>query len=775
MDTSIRVKFGPVRTKAAFAAVMVLLCSTATSAESQAAPEAADKLAGRDVDRLLIVDCLLPGQIRRLGTMTTFVTARRAVKLSADECSLRGGEYVAYDRADLTTALGVWLAPAQQGDKQAQTYVGELYERGIGGTVPDYGQAATWYRKAAEQGYSRAQINLGFLYEKGLGVAKDPSAALNLYRQASGASGIIALDENLPASAAAQGEELRALRRELEETRKQLDKAREELDRQRGASQSEAQRLARERDLAKASGNLSAERRFAAELKQRQDELDVKNQHVSRLEDTLASMRDRLKNVEGSSAALRQELDQLRDQLAQSNRELASRKARMADDERKIESLKQDLQRSRQNSAKTATERERAARLEAQLAQREQELARQSKEIERVEQEAQRYRKELAKQEAKPTPAPAKQQQASVDMAPPTIQLIDPPILGVRGPLSVKVRGSVATRELVGKVTAPAGLLSFSINDKSEVVDPNGLFKAQVPLAGASTSVALVAVDRMGKRAALDFTLVPEAAVASPRATPKPLIPHIEFGRYHALVIGNQKYQYLPALETAVEDAKAVSEVLTKKYGFKVTTLTNATRYQILSALNEMRARLTEQDNLLVYYAGHGELDRTNLRGHWLPVDAEPKSDANWIASVSITDILNAMTVKHVLVVADSCYSGAMTRSSIGQIESGLSDEARGKWLKALVQARARTVLTSGGVQPVLDGGGGKHSVFAKALVQVLQQNEEVLEAQRLYREVAARVLDAASRYKFEQQPEYAPLKFAGHESGDFIFVPGGS
>lgn len=764
------------RIKRVVAAAAILLCSHIMPANLRIGAQAADRPPDREVDRLLIVDCLLPGQIRQLGTMATYVTARRPVKVSAEECALRGGEYVAYDRADLDSALTVWLPAAEQGDKQAQTYVGELYERGVGGAAPDYVKAARWYRKAADQGYTRAQFNLGFLYEKGMGVRRDPVVALNLYRQASGVSGIIALDEAPRASTAARVEEVRALRRELEQVRKQLDRAREELERQRGRNQAESQRLIHEHDLAKASGNVQAERRLAAELEQRQDELDTKSRQVARLAETLTSTRDRLRETERASSVLRQEVSRLRDLLAKSDKEIEARKAKIAEEERKFESLKQELERYRQNAAQSTTERDQVASLEMQLAQRELELVRQAKEIDRLEQEARHYRKQIAIEETRPSVSPGKAPETLVAMAPPTIQLIDPPvIMAVRGPLSVKVRGSLTTRELVGKVTAPAGLLSFTVNDKGEQVDPNGLFKTQVPLVGTATAVTLVAVDRMGKRAALDFTLVPEATVASAPASKKPVIPQIDFGRYHALVIGNQKYQYLPSLNTAIEDAAAVSEVLNKKYGFKVTTLLNATRYQILSALNELRSKLTEKDNLLIYYAGHGELDRANLRGHWLPVDAEPKSDANWIASVSITDILNAMTVKHVLVVADSCYSGAMTRSSIGQIEAGLSEEAREKWLRALVQARARTVLTSGGLQPVLDGGGGKHSVFAKVFLEVLWQNEEPLEAQRLYREVAARVLDRASRYKIDQQPEYAPLKFAGHEAGDFIFVPAGS
>jgi hypothetical protein len=122
-------------------------------------------------DRWLIVDCLLPGQVRKLGGQMTFLTARRPVKASASECEIRGGEYIAYDRANLSTALGVWLAQANTGDLQAQTYVGEIHEKGLG-VAPNFEEAARWYRAAAEKGHARAQSNLGFLFEKGGGASR---------------------------------------------------------------------------------------------------------------------------------------------------------------------------------------------------------------------------------------------------------------------------------------------------------------------------------------------------------------------------------------------------------------------------------------------------------------------------------------------------------------------------------------------------------------------------------------------------------------------------
>ena len=136
-------------------------------------------------DQLYIVDCLLPPQIRQLGQNFTYIPPRKPAKLTAKECALRGGEYVAYDESNFATVAKVWKQQADGGDATAQNYMGELFERGINGT-PDYQSAASWYQKAADQGHSSAQLNLGNLYEKGQGVAQDSIKAINLYRQAAG-------------------------------------------------------------------------------------------------------------------------------------------------------------------------------------------------------------------------------------------------------------------------------------------------------------------------------------------------------------------------------------------------------------------------------------------------------------------------------------------------------------------------------------------------------------------------------------------------------------
>jgi hypothetical protein len=47
-----------------------------------------------------VVTCLLPGQVRQLGTQMTYLSERRPVRTTIEDCTIRGGEYVAGDRAN---------------------------------------------------------------------------------------------------------------------------------------------------------------------------------------------------------------------------------------------------------------------------------------------------------------------------------------------------------------------------------------------------------------------------------------------------------------------------------------------------------------------------------------------------------------------------------------------------------------------------------------------------------------------------------------------------
>jgi hypothetical protein len=263
--------------------------------------------------------------------------------------------------------------------------------------------------------------------------------------------------------------------------------------------------------------------------------------------------------------------------------------------------------------------------------------------------------------------------------------------------------------------------------------------------------------------------LLPESQLASGGAVSAPSggqpgaptdIANLDFGRYEALVIGNNTYRNgLRPLKTAIADARAVAQALQSQYGFKVTLLVDATRAQILAALTKLRLSLTWDDNLLIYYAGHGSFDQAGDQGYWLPVDAVPQDPTNWVSNADITTMLKAIPARHVMVVADSCYSGSLTREAEVDIRDA-------NYLGRIVQKRARTVLTSGGLEPVADAGSGGHSIFAAAFLVALQGNTGIMDAETFFEKIRKPVVLAGS-----QTPEYSNLRSAGHDGGDFIFV----
>src|SRR5204862_1835905 len=93
---------------------------------------------------------------------------------------------------------------------------------------------------------------------------------------------------------------------------------------------------------------------------------------------------------------------------------------------------------------------------------------------------------------------------------------------------------------------------------------------------------------------------------------PAPALPAGTLGRYYALVIGNAQYEHLPSVASAEHDAKAMEALLRDDYGFQVTTLLNAKNTTILKTLYTLSQTLGENDNLVVYYAGHGKRDLRN-------------------------------------------------------------------------------------------------------------------------------------------------------------------
>ena len=248
----------------------------------------------------------------------------------------------------------------------------------------------------------------------------------------------------------------------------------------------------------------------------------------------------------------------------------------------------------------------------------------------------------------------------------------------------------------------------------------------------------------------------------------------LNFGRFYAIVIGNQHYQSIESLATPRNDAERAARILADKYGFIVQMFPDANDVTMLKAINDLNAVVKPEDNVLIYYAGHGYRLKSGKSetGYWLPVNADaPPQDTFWVPNEQITGHLGRLVAKRVLVVADSCYAGLLSTDP-----SYLFLNSNGTYsldyIKYKLPKRARLLLSSGGDKPVLDEGGNGNSVFARAFLDELEANKGILASPELFSRVRKRVEIAAAKNKFVQTPEFKSIKGAGHEVGDFFFVP---
>jgi len=849
-------------------------------------------------DDLMIVDCLLPPQVRQLGTKMVFLTSRQPIKTSASECGIRGGEFVAFDRADAATSLKVWLPQAESGDPQAQTYVGEIFEKGLG-IEADYQVAAQWYQKAVDQDYSRAKINLGYLYESGLGVTQDLTKAMNLYRQASGIEDgtleyvstlefakretarlntvelrtqVSALTEQLAESEAryrtvqAQVKTEQAALKSLVEkteikrqeiatsfrnnqpdastpqsikTLVELDVIRDELDtevtknnelkQQLNASRAEIVTL--KADLATENEQTSVSDSVAKALSDaEQNEIQLKNQLAQRAK-SLNALQDRhaaleqqyqqsidklqsdldlsstvqmrvalkLVDAEKVNESIESENEQLRASLRKQNAEVANREQEQQRLSAKIAALGLS-ERTSQTEKRAAEAATRAANAELELARFEQsrlvtklveaqlntagpnaaeqlailekQLANQQGIVDNRQIQADAFEQNITEAQAQSTNVSA-DNVAQVVPVGPTIEIIEPPVLITRGPgeILTSADGSI---DLVGRVSPADRLLTFAINGQRQSVNDVGIFNYRSNQ--VSEKIELTAVDDAGERASVTFTVTQRNGQIAPIpvANTPPVVtdqyPDIEFGRYHAIIIGNNQYEELSDLRTPEADAQKIDKVLREQYGFTTQLLINANKLDILTALNSAKEMLTEKDNLIVYYAGHGQLEPNGDRGYWLPVDATIDSTDQWISNSVVTNYLDSISAKQIMVVADSCFSGTLTKASIPRMQKSIPEALRKKWLTLMAKRKVRTVLSSGGVKPVYDGM-AQHSLFATAFIEKLSSNQGILEGHRLYSDIRDDVQKSAFELGVDQVPQYAAVKYAGHEVGEFLFV----
>lgn len=240
-----------------------------------------------------------------------------------------------------------------------------------------------------------------------------------------------------------------------------------------------------------------------------------------------------------------------------------------------------------------------------------------------------------------------------------------------------------------------------------------------------------------------------------------------DFGVFRALLIAIDTYPEHPHLETPVRDATALKEVLENAYGFhEVKTLyrEQATRESILLTLEDYARQLTPRDNLVIFFAGHGQqyfghLERGDREGFWIPYDGT-HAWPTWIDATTLRAMVKRIRAKHVLVISDSCFSGMMNRDPI--VVPAVDRQTR-----VLFEKSSSQLLSSGGLEQVPDDGGEGHSPFASHLLDVLERPPRTYLTAR---DVAHHVY-RVGREEGAAQPEFSPLRGDKRDNGEFVFV----
>ncbi len=346
---------------------------------------------------------------------------------------------------------------------------------------------------------------------------------------------------------------------------------------------------------------------------------------------------------------------------------------------------------------------------------------------------------------------------SSTDKTAPVITLIDPsPKRGL------KVTTTSANVLIKGFAKDASEIKEVSINNKIIYSQKGGDFWGEVVLNEGINKISIDATDKIGNKASQVFEV--ERTIQKTIATNNTdnIIPIVEkIGKNICLLIGAQNYAdaNIPSLTNPVADAVRLKLILKNNYNFaeeSIITLFNPSVNDVKRQLLELTTQLQPEDNLLIFYAGHGIWVEKEKKGYWLMTDAKRNDPNTWLPNKTVLDLIAKIPSRHTLLITDACFSGSVFKTR------GLTDGAP-KAIQEMEEKISRIAITSGNDTEVPD-----ESVFMKYLIKALSENKEkYLTAQKMF---INQIIEAVMT-ESKTEPRYGTLELAGHVGGDFIFI----
>lgn len=340
-----------------------------------------------------------------------------------------------------------------------------------------------------------------------------------------------------------------------------------------------------------------------------------------------------------------------------------------------------------------------------------------------------------------------------IDIEGPQITLIEPE--ATRG---VKVVRKKDVLKILGRVSDPNGISEVTVNNRKAKILANNEFTIDMFLAMGENRIIISAVDNKFNTSSDTFYVT------------RKLDEIIKAGRYIALLIGINDYEgYWNPLKNAVNDAAELAEVLKKDYNFdEVYTLLDkeATRRNIIQKLEWFTSNIKSDDNVLIFYAGHGQFNKNLNKGYWVPADAKTKSVADYISNNDVKTFIGGIPSKHTLLITDACFAGDIFRGPNGEsVQFDPNDMSR--YYREVYRKPSRVALTSGSIEPVMDSGRDNHSIFTYYLLKALKENKrKYFDASQLFNEFRMAVANNS-----EQTPQLNIVRDTDDEGGQFIFI----
>jgi len=268
-----------------------------------------------------------------------------------------------------------------------------------------------------------------------------------------------------------------------------------------------------------------------------------------------------------------------------------------------------------------------------------------------------------------------------------------------------------------GKVSNPLLVQSLTINGQVVELNSEGYFNEEVRLIKYFDNIiSIVAFTNDNSFLKKDYIIHRQLQGDNDKYNGR-------LGKDYALIIATSEYNEHNNLVNPLFDARRIGSDLTDLFGFQVDLLKNPTQNQLYLKIKEYSKReFSDDDQLLIFLAGHGEFDNTFKEGYIVCKDSRKNDEAksSLVSHSNLRTIINNIPCKHILLVMDVCFGGTFDPSIAHRGGDIYERTDNNTFIKRKMQYKTRVYLTSGGNEYVPDGRPGHHSPFAHNFIEAL-------------------------------------------------------